>query len=1110
MSKKHTEAFVGQPPNDPTEKKFLRQLRLDLERLEVPALVLANLEVGRRQVDFVIATPFRTVQCELKGFHWPVVGHANGLWVQIAPSAERRTLDTNPGRQAKELTFALGDQMKRFARKVPVPLHEEGSFYRGIDTVVCVFPEIPAGSEIDKHPHVTFLGYPELLTRLATDGPRMPWANQHWLAFIRHLGLYRPEDLRPAARQAREQRAVADDYARRFADAHARDLEPIVATSARVDGCEDEPLDLTARLLADQVVSVVGLSGVGKTLRGRKAAVELAERGDIPIWLGAADYDPERSPFETLLGRAVGPFTTGSAGELLSSAAASGRTVAVILDGLNECPPAARGELLAAVGGLRLNHKAAVLISSIAAPDLPETLRANTKVELALPAEEEKEMILRAHDAEELASHSEAFATPFELVTAAGCFRELDGVPTRASVLDAYVRKLAPSEGARHALRFCARRMHSELRGSLPVQDTLRALQREEGVSSEAIDVAIESRLLRVTQGRLAFRHESLVRFLAAEALLIDSSDATVLAGVLSMPANAELRADALALESADRAEELLVEIADQDVLIAAATGELGEACRQAMQRVTEGIVTRAKAVTASARIGGPIGAELEGRVWETGYMWSSAEMALLTALGRALHRGHTAQSLIELFDETDARCVAALERYDQTGSAAATSAIVASTYAMPLLQKEEMYLPATLIFKGCESVYLSDRRDSDELAVSLVAGAGERSWGRLMIATKLFHRFTGSAYEAMSELLEKAWASRAYHPRLAVLQLAHDMAWRIKGPARERVKETLQRIDTNHWAMGSCLVEALDAYGLVDGRPLDDVEREIADVLALEDTDPEADGRAQTIVSNIFEPEGIVGSYSEAIEALEPEERRKLYVRATRTAAADDISMNVALRELERAGDLSDPEVQAPFLRMLVTPDPASWHGAQWGIGSCLVAVGACAQFAPEPPEPAADVPGRESWRVIFGLLFWLEHDRVQGTDSTEPVQELLGEFELPAVRRGAAALLHMVRASDPWRDPDGLPAAHDRLLEQHAGEFAELFRWSLDHRPELISPSRWHGDDLSQYLVKALGEVGDESDLAALRSRANDPALASSARAAVRQIEERLTPTI
>jgi hypothetical protein len=302
---------------------------------------LANIEVGpgRRQLDFVIVTAARTLQCELKGLRLPVIGSANGLWRQIAPSGEDRELGTNPVRQAKEITFVLSDEIRRFARKVSVLRLPKGEFYRAVDTVVCVFPEIPDGSQIDRHPHVTVLGYQDLLGRVAADGPGLPWTREHWGAFIRHLGLYRPEDQQREARQARERRELAEDYARRFARTHGQALEPIVPTEARMAGVEIEQMNLAARLLAGETVTVIGPSGVGKTLRSRAAAVELAERGEIPIWLDAADWDPKLDPFETLLGRAVGSFTTGSASELISSATASGRRVAVILDASTNARP---------------------------------------------------------------------------------------------------------------------------------------------------------------------------------------------------------------------------------------------------------------------------------------------------------------------------------------------------------------------------------------------------------------------------------------------------------------------------------------------------------------------------------------------------------------------------------------------------------------------------------------------------------------------------------------------------------------------------------------------------------------------------------------------------
>ncbi len=1106
MKKDNVEVFLGHALSDPTEQKFLRQLREDLERRGISALILANLEVSsrHRQLDFVIVTAARTVQCELKGYRLPVIGSANGHWEQIMPGGEHRPLDSNAARQAKEGTFALSDELKAFSHKVSVPVPERRQFYRRIDTVVCVFPEIPEDSEIDPHSHVTVMGYEDLLATLVKKGPRLPWKDEHWRAFIRHLRLYRSEDRPELARRERQHNQLADDYCRRFLTSHRPELSTQVPTAARIDDEDVQQIGLGARLLRGEALTVFGPSGVGKTLMSRHAAVELADAGHVPIWLDAADYDDD---FNTLLGRAVGPFTTSSARELIRAAAATGRTVAVIVDGMNECPPALRADLLNEVGALRLHDHAAVAISCLSPPALPETLTGQS-VELLLPDRAEKERILEARHAGELAPHSDAFSTPFELVIAAECAGDFTEAPTRALVLDAYVRRLAPSEGARAILRALAMQMHTELRGSLRVQETVRQLQRDTAVSAEMVDLALGGQLLRVHQGRLSFSHESFVRFLAAEALMIDSADAREFCAALAQPANAELRADALALETDEHLEQALSTLEDEDVLIAAMLGDLGKRCRTAMEQVISSLLDRARRVTADAELGGETSGELEARAWTTLHTWSAAECALLSVLGRVLHGGHVAQGVIELFEQTDKRCLDVLEERGRSSSSQAVSAIVASTYALPLMESSRL-LPATIVFKGCESERASRYRQpavAGDIASGLVESAGARSWGLLLLAATLLHRFDAADYEVVPDLLSKGWAAGGYHLRLSVLHLVHGVSWTIKGAARERVKDTLQRIDSQNWAVGSMLLEALDAYDLVDGRGLEDVEREIADALAVDDADARGDERARTIISNMFEPEGIVGPYSEAIEALEDDQRTRLYWRATRSASADDLSTDVALAELERIGDLSDPLLQAPFVRFMQSPTPSAWHGAQWGMRSALVAVRACARFAPEPVLPSPEMADLDGWRVIFGLLYWLEHDRLHQTDSSDPVRALLDELaELPA-RTGALAVLEMIRSSDVLMNPTDLPSVHDRLMNRHRTEMRELLHWGLTHPQELTSCFRHHGSPVNRYVVEMLGVIGGEESVNPLRSHANDPALASSAREAVRTIEARL----
>jgi len=151
MNERTVHVFLGHPLADPTERSFLQRLRCDLEQRGIPALILANLEVGssHRQLDFVIVSSARAVHCELKGYRAPVIGRANGVWEQVLPDGKRRSLDGNPYRQARDGTYALSDELRNLARRRgDMPAGPQGKFYKGIDTVVCLYPEVPQGSQL--------------------------------------------------------------------------------------------------------------------------------------------------------------------------------------------------------------------------------------------------------------------------------------------------------------------------------------------------------------------------------------------------------------------------------------------------------------------------------------------------------------------------------------------------------------------------------------------------------------------------------------------------------------------------------------------------------------------------------------------------------------------------------------------------------------------------------------------------------------------------------------------------------------------------------------------------------------------------------------------------
>jgi hypothetical protein len=864
-----------------------------------------------------------------------------------------------------------------------------------------------------------------------------------------------------------------------------------------VDESDVENVELAARLLREEAVVLSGPSGVGKTLMSDHAAVELARLGALPIWLEATAYAGD---FDALLGRSVAPFTTFPARELIEVASAAGRRVALIVDGLNECLPDLRSDLLQQIGSLRLAHQTGVVISCLSPPPVPESLDGH-HIEMLLPDRAEKESILRSYDADELASHSDAFATPFELKIAAECIGEIGERPTRASVLDAYVGRVCGSESVRALLRAIAWQMHSGLRGSLRVQETVRRLEREGAFSAEAVDEALECKLLRVGSGLVSFVHESFTRFLAAETIVIDSADTAALCTALAQPSNEELRGDVLALESEERLGVILATLEDEQVLIAAIVGDLGERCRFAVEKVVEDLFEQARTVTDEAVPG--------NRDWDLAREWSNSQAALLSAVGRSIHRGQLLPGTIELFEQTDARCLRLLEERGALADEQAISEMVAATYALPFVASSR-WLPAMVILRAAHDDFGGYREGSSSSGAParLLARTGEHSWGLLMLAATVVVRFDPVDHEIVPELLSKSWAAGSYHLHLTVLNLSEDVARHIAGAARERMKQTIERINTTSVVGGSFLLEVLDAYDMIDGRPLEDVEREIAVSLELGEDDELAGRTAREIISAQFEPEGIVGPYHEAIRALDDVERAKLYRRAIVASSADDLSTDFAVMELAKVGDLSDPQVQAAFTTLLRSPGSEKWHSPQLGMRSCLAAIDACAKFAAEPVLPRDELSGFEGWRVIFSLLFWQERERVEGADHSERLRELLSQLREPIMRAGAPAVLCIIQHSGRMMETEE-PSAHDRLLRHFPEEIRKLLHWSLTHERELTSCVLHHGGAaISPYAVDMLGVIGDESSIALLRTRANDASLGARARAAVRALEQRLRP--
>jgi hypothetical protein len=149
---------------------------------------------------------------------------------------------------------------------------------------------------------------------------------------------------------------------------------------------------------------------------GRKAGVELARAGEIPIWLAAEVCEES---FRTSVARAISPYTSLSPDELLRAAEAAGRAVVFIIDDLARPSDAVRQALLDGAEAVRLRRSTWGLLLTVqnadAAASIPDTL----DIELLTPTDPERQALLNAYGAPQIIDRCDAFVSPLELSLAA-------------------------------------------------------------------------------------------------------------------------------------------------------------------------------------------------------------------------------------------------------------------------------------------------------------------------------------------------------------------------------------------------------------------------------------------------------------------------------------------------------------------------------------------------------------------------------------------------------------------------------------------------------------------------------------------------------------------
>lgn len=1054
--------FLGDKIEEPGERRAVARLRTDLAAAGVPARIFANFYAGRRgrQIDVLVVTPHRLVHAELKcvASGLPLDGGPNGRWHQRRPDGSRHAFDRNPLTQALGGTYAVSDEMRDLASHSAVST-DGLPFSRHIDTVVCVFPEIPPGSTLRPHPHVDIVDYQSLLRRLTTPGPAPAWAGSTWDAFVRQLGVYREEPESSEQRHRRTNREALADYRARFATSMASGLDACVSLHMEVDGQITESR-LEGLFLAGRAVTVTGPSGYGKSHMARHAAVAAAHAGQAPIWAHCGDY--QRGRLDVLLSRAVAPFTTESAVALLHRAADAGTPVILVLDGINECPADLRGPLVDEVAALLLRFPIGLCVTSQDDVDLPRST-AVTRARLHLPDSEQRAAILRAHGAVEELPVDETFLTPYELAMAAACVPELPHLATRLDLIDAYVRQRAGTHAVRVALRHLAASMTSEARLSRTTAEAVVTIER---AAPATVDETLSSPLLDVQRGRVRFAHETLYEFLAAEALVHDATTGRELGERLATPPCCPLQTTALHLErDAVRRHDALLALDDAVLVADGLRGAFGPSVRAQLQVDVTAVLRTAADITGSAEL--QVTGEPFTSRWNGPRRWNPEERLLLNAAGIALWHGLFLDDVGRVLDATDRLFGSEIRRVQAGGAKRPISDAVSAGYVLVPASPD---LPASIIAAACHGEEVRRFRPATErpLAAKMMPDPQTAGWGRLYMAAMILNPADPDDAALVPMMVARAWELGGYHVHLAAIEAAHRTAHAVTGELRDQILDALREVNTDHIMLNTALIEALAAYDDIEPiATLADIGAHIAAVLQHEDI-PDAWVAASGIVASQLDDERIVGPYTEAILDLPDAHRRRLYGMALRAPDSGFLS-DWMLREIaDNAADLDERGIwvlrEAAATVKLDTP---FWQEA---VRAHLHGLRGWATLYDQLPEQGTSATAEQNaWPYVDCLIFDLHRP------TTDAAATSAAWAQLMAARVEAVdALYQLATAGETPADPaEG--GTYAQLVGRYAGRVREVFEWAASHRGELAEfRRRIHGGDRDRFVIRELGRLG------------------------------------
>ncbi|UWR64838.1 NERD domain-containing protein [Phaeobacter inhibens] len=1092
--------FYGAPIDNAAEAACLRKLKRDLSAQGTDAVLLANLTLGpkRRQVDLVVATDGTAVAVEIKGYLHPAKGGVNGSWnLDLGGGKKKKLGSRSPYEQALANRYAVTDQLSALCEI------SSDTAKDAVAGMLCLYPEPIVGSQVPEPDFKLTIGGYEKLLRMLKTTRRKVVPLEEWRRFALMLGLNESGVALPTAAEAK----VAE-YLAAYHDLASISAGPYI--EPQFDEA-DTTRELAERIMAGAQAQIVGNSGSGKTELIKVVARLTAQAGAMPIFLCAREFETRLAP---LLQTSIARSTALSPNQLFKAAAKIGAEIILFVDGMNECPPNRRSELVEALQAARLKFGVRLVLTAQEPISLPTILRGEI-IRLLQPDSIQSQRLVATHLGRELTDNErrsvEVVATAHGAAVLAAVFETPSKIDGRFALYHSFVRKLlhnASAEEVEHSLAALATSMRTNFVSSLPVPAAERMLEGNKQVTKEA---ACSAGLIRTHDNQLAFRHELIADFFAAAEILHRAKSVEELSEIARQPINAELREFLLGgCGTTSEIEAMIGKEPDPRLLRVAFLGHAGQKARNYVIGRLRDLISELgrnySKVTLALPEGLSSARDLSSLVPSFPDELENGEIdkTYLGLIPYAL-RDSLLPDLLDLFASVDRRLSSEAQRLQGVHPDLRISwhaAAYGSVYGMHYHHAGGRDLQQLLHDIQNRGFYGSDSVPVHHLECYLDSFETLSPGQIFLLVGALRAASNASLPSRFVELIQHTWDLRIYHLRLLICDVIRFRGSELPRDQRQAISGALHGWMSNqNIFINSIIIDALEGVdGIEIEITVEDAVEEYESVLALPDT-PEACAFALGAITRTYD-HPFRDIYWEAFyKALPVEKRQRLLLRGLRDERRDPWFIDDVLRALLR----EPTAAAAPELQKLAQIPIVESHSPQLALNVYANSIALLAKLAVPLalPDPPPRNPASQAWYRAAPLIYALNIDP---TLSSGKMAEEVDNFRVC----GAAEAFDVVQRLTRERR-NMLRPANVEFESSWPDLILELCRAVLspDYAPasifERVFTDRALADDHLELALSLLAKVGRTTDIALVSRWLNHPKHGERALQAARSLEQR-----